>query len=101
MSNESQTQVEPQSVGTLTEEEMGMIAQLRQAATQLLNNLGQLELRKSQIVAQLQRNEGQAQQILVDAKNRLGIPEGAAWQVQENGEVLAVMPSEEETSTEG
>lgn len=77
---------------------MGAIAQLRQAATQLLNSLGQLELRKSQIVAQLQRNEGQAQQILIEAKNRLEIPEGSSWQVQEDGEVLAVLP---EVTTEG
>lgn len=97
MSEENQTQ-EPQSVGSLTEEEMGAIAQLRQAATQLLNSLGQLELRKSQIVAQLQRNEGQAQQILIEAKNRLEIPEGSSWQVQEDGEVLAVLP---EVTTEG
>lgn len=86
---------EPQNIGTLTEEEMGSIAQLRQNATQLLNSLGQLELRKARLVLQIEQNEAQAQQVLISARERLNIPEGAPWQVQEDGQILAVLPTEE------
>ena len=97
----SEQQVEPQVVGNLTEEETASISQLRQNATQLLNNLGQLELRRSRLVAQIEQNELQAQQVLLGARDRLEIPEGAPWQVQEDGQILAVLASdsEEETAT--
>jgi len=87
---------EPTLVGTLTEEEMGSIAQLRQNASQLLNSLGQLELRRSRLVQQVEQNELQAQQVLIAARDRLEIPEGTPWQVQDDGQILAVLPASEE-----
>jgi chaperonin cofactor prefoldin len=93
---------QPQEVGTLTEEEMGLISQLRQNANQLLNQLGQLELRKTRIAFQIERNEAQAQEVVASARERLGIPEDAPWQIQENGTVVAILPpSDEEATTEG
>ena len=74
---------------------MGSIAQLRQNATQLLNSLGQLELRRSRLVQQLEQNELQAQQILIGARDRLEIPEGSAWQVKDDGQVFAVLTDSE------
>ena len=101
----SDTQVqspEPQEVGTLTEEEMASISQLRENANQLLNQLGQLELRKTRIAFQIERNEAQAQQVVAEARDRLGIPESAPWQIQEDGKVVAILPSEETvTADEG
>jgi hypothetical protein len=87
---------EPTPVGTLTPEEMGSIAQLRQNASQLLNSLGQLELRRSRLVQQVEQNELQAQQILLSARDRLEIPDGAPWQVQDDGQILATLPTSEE-----
>jgi hypothetical protein len=99
--NQVQNQ-EPQEVGSLTEEEVATISQLRQNANQLLNQLGQLELRKTRIAFQIERNEAQAQEVVSGARARLEIPENAPWQIQENGTVLAILSdsSEEVTSDE-
>lgn len=97
----SDTQVqnpEPQEVGSLTEEEMASISQLRENANQLLTQLGQLELRKTRLAFQIERNEAQAQQVVSEARARLGIPETAPWQIQEDGKVVAILS---ETSDEG
>ena len=94
---------EPQEVGTLTEEEMTSISQLRANANQLLNQLGQLELRKTRIAFQLERNEAQAQEIVSSARDRLEIPEDAPWQIQDDGKVVAILNNsseEAETSTD-
>ena len=72
----TETANQPQEVGTLTEEEMATISQLRQNANQLLNQLGQLELRKTRLAFQIERNEAQAQQVVASARERLEIPGG-------------------------
>lgn len=84
---------------------MATISQLRQNANQLLNQLGQLELRKTRIASQIERNEVQAQQVVSEARGRLGIPESAPWQIQEDGKVVAILSDttadEGDTSDEG
>mgnify|MGYP005653982933 CR=1 FL=1 len=97
--NQVQNQ-EPQEVGSLTEEEVATISQLRQNANQLLNQLGQLELRKTRIAFQIERNEAQAQQVVSGARDRLGISEGSPWQIQEDGTVVAIL-NEEADADEG
>lgn len=91
MSDTQAQNQEPQEVGTLTEEEMATISQLRQNANQLLNQLGQLELRKTRLAFQIERNEAQAQQVVAAARERLEIPEDAPWQIQEDGKVVAIL----------
>ena len=102
VNQESAITNQPVEVGALTEEEMSTISQLRQNANQLLNQLGQLELRKTRIAFQIERNEAQAQEVVSGARARLEIPENAPWQIQENGTVLAILSdsSEEVTSDE-
>lgn len=90
---------QPQVVGSLTEEETQTISSLRETANQLLAQIGQIELRKNRMVLTLERNEQQAQQILAGARERLNIPADAPWQVQEDGQVLAILPSEETSET--
>ena len=77
---------------------MASISQLRENANQLLTQLGQLELRKTRLAFQIERNEAQAQQVVSAARDRLGIPETAPWQIQEDGKVVAILS---ETSDEG
>lgn len=91
---------QPVEVGTLTQEEMDTISQLRQNANQLLNQLGQLELRKTRIAFQIERNEAQAQKVVASARERLGISEDSPWQIQEDGSVLAIL-NESATADEG
>ena len=100
MSNIQESQ--PQEIGSLTAEEMEAISQHRQNANQLLNQLGQLELRKTRIAFQIERNESQAQEVVSGARARLEIPENAPWQIQEDGTVVAILKesSEEVTSDE-
>lgn len=92
---------QPVEVGTLTEEEMATIAQLRQNANQLLNQLGQLELRKTRLAFQIERNEAQAQQVVASARERLEIPESSPWQIQEDGKVVAIINEAEVVADEG
>ena len=96
--NQETTINQPVEVGSLTEEEMSTISQLRQNANQLLNQLGQLELRKTRIAFQIERNEAQAQEVVASARDRLGISEGSPWQIQEDGKVVAILS---DTSDEG
>ena len=95
----AETTNQPQEVGSLTEEEMATISQLRQNANQLLNQLGQLELRKTRIAFQIERNEAQAQQVVSSARERLEIPNDAPWQIQEDGTVLAILPSVDKSAS--
>jgi hypothetical protein len=105
VNTETATANQPVEVGSLTEEEMATISQLRQNANQLLNQLGQLELRKTRIAFQIERNEAQAQQVVASARERLGISEDAPWQIQEDGKVVAILSETSEeaetTSDEG
>jgi hypothetical protein len=91
VNTETVTANQPQEVGTLTEEEMATISQLRQNANQLLNQLGQLELRKTRLAFQIERNEAQAQQVVSSARERLETPDDAPWQIQEDGTVVAIL----------
>lgn len=88
-----------QSVGNLNEEETQAIARHRQIANDILGQIGQLEVRKARLLALVERNEAQAQQVLKDVAARLEIAEGATWQVQPDGSVLVT--TEGETTTEG
>jgi len=100
VNTETATANQPVEVGSLTEEEMATISQLRQNANQLLNQLGQFELRKTRLAFQIERNEAQAQQVVSGARDRLGISEGSPWQIQEDGTVVAIL-NEEADADEG
>jgi len=78
---------------------MSTISQLRQNANQLLNQLGQLELRKTRLAFQIERNEAQAQEVVASARDRLGISGDAPWQIQEDGTVLAILPSVDKSAS--
>ena len=99
VNQESAITNQPVEVGTLTEEEMSTISQLRQNANQLLNQLGQLELRKTRLAFQIERNEAQAQEVVASARDRLGISGDAPWQIQEDGTVLAILPSVDKSAS--
>lgn len=87
-------------IGELTEQESNTFAQLRNNATQLIQQLGTIELRKARLVAQIDANEQQAQALLASARERVGLDLETPWQIRENGEIYAVTASEE-TPTEG
>lgn len=80
---------------------MTSISQLRQNANQLLNQLGQLELRKTRLAFQIERNEAQAQEVVASARERLNISDNTPWQIQEDGKVVAILSNSEVVADEG
>ena len=63
----------PVQVGNLTEEELAEFSQIRNTASQMIQQLGSLELRKSRLVSDLETNEQKAQQLLASARERVGL----------------------------
>lgn len=90
----------PVQVGSLTEEELAEFSQIRNLASQMIQQLGSLELRKSRLVADLEANEQKAQALLGSARERVGLSEDTPWQIRDDGSIFAVQASEETTSEE-
>ena len=90
----------PVQVGSLNDEELSEFTEVRNLASQMIQQLGSLELRKSRLVADLEANESKAQSILSQARERVGIDENTPWQIRDDGSIFALQ-SEETTSEEG
>ena len=63
------------------------MANLRQTASQLVQQLGALEMRKSKLIAEVEASEKKAQALLSDAKARMGLGEDKPWQILEDGRI--------------
>jgi len=81
-------------VGNLTESEIGTYKSARAYATQLLQQLGTLELRKARIIAELNNNEASAQKLLEEVRTRLSLDKETPWQINEDG-VVFILSDEE------
>ena len=90
----------PVQVGALTEEELAEFSQIRNTASQMIQQLGSLELRKARLVADLEANEQKAQALLGEARTRVGLSEETPWQIRDDGSIYALQASEENTSEE-
>lgn len=80
-------------VGELTVGEMRLIQTLRQNADALVREIGNLEVRKAQLLNQLNQIEQQGQSVLNGAAKRLNIPNGETWQVMPDGKVRRTGPA--------
>ena len=78
---------ESTEVGELTVGEMRLINQLRTGADQVVREIGNLEVRKSHLLAQLSQIEAQGQGVLAAAAKRLNIPEGETWHLSPDGKI--------------
>lgn len=67
---------------------------LKQAAKDIQLEVGNIEIRKARLIGSLGEVENRAQHLLTEEGKRLGIPEGVAWQVTAEGEVLINNPPE-------
>ena len=83
-------QNDPTVIGTLTVDEIGMLNGLRQQGNTVTLQIGLAEIRKSRLLFQLQEVEDRAQMIQAQIGKRLGIPEGAAWQLSPDGKARMV-----------
>lgn len=83
--------------GKLTETELAEFNNLRTTASQLVQQLGALEMRKSKIIAEVEASEKKAQALLAEAKARMGLTDETPWQILEDGRIMTV----EQVKTEG
>lgn len=66
---------------------MGAVNQLRQRAELLVSEIGRMEVRKSAVISEISALNEKASTLLKQEGDRLGIPNGAAWQVSPDGKV--------------
>lgn len=76
---------DPNIVGDLTQEEVGMLNSLRQQGNTITMRIGLAELQKTRLLWQIQQIEDQAQEVMQKVGKRLNIPNGQPWQVTQNG----------------
>ena len=88
----SETQ-EKQVIGKVQEGTILQLNTLRQAAKDITTEIGQIEIRKARLIGSLGDVEGRAQALLTEVGKRLGVPEGAAWQVTPEGDAVVLPQS--------
>lgn len=71
----------------LTSVELQMLGGYKQKTSQLVSQIGSLEVQKSRMIGAVAATESEVQELLELVQTRLGIPMGIAWRVQPNGEV--------------
>lgn len=69
---------------------------LKKAAQDVTTEVGNIEVRKARLIGSLGEIESRAQHLLTEEGKRLGIPEGTAWQVTGEGEVILSQQTEVE-----
>lgn len=76
----------------LTDDETRTINALHRQAQEIVQAVGQTEVRKKKLLDQLQLVEEQAQGIMNSLGQRLGIPMGHPWQITSDGTVVMIDP---------
>ena len=88
------------SESKLTSEETQTLTQLKRQAQEIIHEIGQIEVRKSQRLSSLADLEEQAQMILNSAAERLNIPKGTSWQTTPTGEIIVLDEQGQPTTLE-
>ena len=73
-------------VGSLEESELATLTTLRVSARDIVQELGQMEVRKARMLGSVHDIERRAQDLLNKVGERLNIPEGQKWQVTPEGD---------------
>jgi hypothetical protein len=76
----------------LTEEETREITGLHRQAQELVHAVGQTEVRKAKLLAQLSDVEERAQGVMNSVGARLGLPQGVPWQITPDGTIVLIDP---------
>lgn len=77
-------------VGQLEEKELQTLASYRKAATDMIQQVGQLEVQKARLLGQMGDVEERAQKIMNEAKTRLGVEASAQCFITQDGKVMVV-----------
>lgn len=76
----------------LTAEETNQIRNLHRQAQDIVHAIGQAEVHKAKLLAQLADVEKQSRVVIEAFGARIGIPGGAAWHLTPDGTVVMVDP---------
>jgi hypothetical protein len=78
-------------IGQLEELELKQVASLRQAANEMINQIGQLEVQKARILGQMSDIEERAQGVLNAAKQRFGVQDKPCF-ITGDGKIMLATP---------
>ena len=81
-------------IGELSDQAKIQMSMFQSKTRELQMQIGQLEVRKTQIIRDLDRLNAEAQAIVNAEAKRLGIPTGVSWQITPDGKVR-VIPGKE------
>lgn len=81
---------DPTIIGSLTTEAQTMLAQFQHHAREITFQIGALEVRKTEMISQLQDTNDQARAMLQGEAARLGIKPEQNWQVLPDGRIRLV-----------
>jgi hypothetical protein len=81
---------DPNVVGTLTQQEMETLAGLRRRGSQLVMQIGAVEVQKARMLGDLDANENQAEAVMQGISKRMGISDGQRYQIMPDGKVRLV-----------
>jgi hypothetical protein len=76
----------------LTEDETKKISGLHRHAQEIVHAIGQAEVHKAKLLAQLAGVEEEAQGMMNSLGTRLGITPGTPWQITPDGRVIVIDP---------
>jgi len=77
-------------VGNLTEDEIKVFNEARVVANQIMQRIGTLEVQKTRLIAELDSNEAQAQELLSSVKTRLELTDDNPWRITSDGQVFTL-----------
>lgn len=78
-------------VGEVPQEILQAVNAMKNREAALLMELGRLEVRKADLLAEVKHLEKQAQGLLQSEADRLGIAKGAPWKLTPEGKALAAV----------
>ena len=83
---------EPKILGELTEEEIQKLQQMRRTASDIVHQIGNMEVQKARMMGNLSEIEVQGKMTMESVSERLGLAKGVQWQIQDNKIVQVGMP---------
>jgi len=85
---DNETQNPPGYVGDLDPKARGQFMMLQQQSNQITGQIGQMEVKKAQLLRNMDQLQAEAQKIIDAEADRLGIPQGVPWQITPDGKAI-------------
>ena len=84
------SQSNPMIRGQLTPQRMKLVQSLRAAGRDVVQQIGMCEVRKARLLTDLASIEARNEAVMTEEAKRVGVPEGAPFQVTPEGAILMV-----------